>query len=487
VSSTDAKLLLLFDVDGTLLADATGPVRDAIHLALQRHHGVDSTRMQRPFSTSGRTDGEIVRAILLDAGVSAARIDELGDAVRQTCCEVCAELYPEDLSDHVIGGVRELLSWLADRDDVVVGVLTGNFECVAKLKLQRAGIGSMFASGAGAFGSDAEDRAALPAIARRRAGSAGGPHARSETIVIGDTPQDIACARADGVRCVAVASGEHGGAELAGADLVVRDAIELRGTLAELLDRPGGRRSTATGPRPDPQLGVFETIAVTDGRIQALRQHVDRIDHSADELYGRQLPGNIAMRARAAAEPLQGRHRMRIQAAPARGELIVRVGTEPYAPPDSAGVTALTPTVLPGGLGPHKWCDRRLLDDLSSDRSVPLLLDADGDVLEAARANVWILEGERIVTPPADGRILPGVTRAMLLAHAGSIGLRATAEPISLDRLRSAEAIFLTSSLRLAASASVEGRAGSPGGAAAVDAIRTALQAIGWDPPPPRR
>ncbi len=78
-----------------------------------------------------------------------------------------------------------------------LALVTGNFEPVARLKLARAGIGRYFPSGQGGFGSDSEDRAALPAIARRRAGPTGIPYPRERTIVIGDTPRDIACARAD--------------------------------------------------------------------------------------------------------------------------------------------------------------------------------------------------------------------------------------------------------------------------------------------------
>jgi branched-subunit amino acid aminotransferase/4-amino-4-deoxychorismate lyase len=70
------------------------------------------------------------------------------------------------------------------------------------------------------------------------------------------------------------------------------------------------------------------------------------------------------------------------------------------------------------------------------------LVDTDGLVLEAAYANVWIIEGDDLITPPADGRILPGTTRAALLAHDG-----AREEPIDLDRLASADAVFLTSSI----------------------------------------
>ena len=118
---------------------------------------------------------------------------------------------------------------------------------------------------------------------------------------------------------------------------------------------------------------------------------------------------------------------------------------------------------------------------------MPLLVEADGDVLEAAWANVWILEGNRIVTPAADGRILPGVTRALLLARAGSVGLTAAAEPIALERAQRADAVFLTSSLRLAAHAALDGSAAGPAGAATIGAIRTALQAVGWDPAPASR
>jgi phosphoglycolate phosphatase len=107
--------------------------------------------------------------------------------------------------------------------------VTGNLEAVARLKLDRAGLGGWFAAGQGAFGSDAEDRAQLPAIARRRAGrlDGGAPYPRERTVVIGDTPRDIACARADGVRCVAVATGPYAAEELAGANAVARAAHEL--------------------------------------------------------------------------------------------------------------------------------------------------------------------------------------------------------------------------------------------------------------------
>jgi phosphoglycolate phosphatase-like HAD superfamily hydrolase len=228
-------VLLLFDIDGTLLAGATDAHRDALHAALRSVHGVDASSVRARIEFAGRTDGEIARALLLDLGVSAERIDDRADAVRDECCRVFAELCPQDLSHTVIAGVDELLAALSALDSVKLGLVTGNFEPVARIKLARAGIGGYFGSGCGAFGSDNEDRAALPAIARRRAGSTGRPVAREETIVIGDTPRDIACAQADGLRCVAVATGPYGAAELEGADVVVRDAPGVRAVVEEML------------------------------------------------------------------------------------------------------------------------------------------------------------------------------------------------------------------------------------------------------------
>ncbi len=231
-------MLLLFDIDGTLVVGATEAHRAALDAALLEVHAVDARAGRRPLNPAGRTDGEIVRAILLDAGVATGRIDELAGDVRDRSSEAYARLCPRDLSYAVPAGVPALLADLSAREGVTLGLATGNYEPIARLKLARAGLGNHFPAGQGAFGSDSEDRAALPKIARRRAGSKGHPYARERTIVIGDTPLDIACARADGVRCVAVATGNYGVAELAGADAVASDVRELRDALLVELARP---------------------------------------------------------------------------------------------------------------------------------------------------------------------------------------------------------------------------------------------------------
>jgi phosphoglycolate phosphatase len=223
-------VLLLFDIDGTLLSGATREHARALDGAIREVHGVNPDNLRSEIGPAGRTDGEIARLMLLDLGVSARRIDELADDVREACCRIYAQICPPDLRDHVVPGIAELLPVLDARDRATLGLLTGNFEPVARLKLRRAGIGRWFPDGAGAFGSDSEDRAELPAIARRRAGRV----PREQTIVIGDTPRDIACARADDVRVVAVTTGQYGPDELAGADAVALDAAELLARLEEL-------------------------------------------------------------------------------------------------------------------------------------------------------------------------------------------------------------------------------------------------------------
>ena len=230
-------MLLLFDIDGTLLDGATHAHSQALRQAIRQVHHVDADRIGLSVSPAGRTDGEIARTILLDAGVPAERIDGRADAVREACCRAYARLCDDDLSGHVMAGIPELLSWLSDRPDVRLALVTGNYEPVARLKLRRAGLGHWFPGGQGGFGSDSEDRTALPPLARRRAGTRGHPHPRRETIVIGDTPRDIACARADDLRCIAVTTGRFGASELREADAVARSSVELRTALTAFLSR----------------------------------------------------------------------------------------------------------------------------------------------------------------------------------------------------------------------------------------------------------
>ena len=213
-------MLLLFDIDGTLLLKATAAHVAAVLEALREVYGVaDPPKVE----AAGRTDYEIARNVCLLDGVTAARFDAGREDFRIACVAAYARLCPDDLSEFVAPGVTDVLDALAKRDDTRLALLTGNLEPIARLKIGRAGLGHFFEPGQGGFGSDHEDRTELPAIARRRAGH----YPRAKTVVIGDTPRDIACARADGVRCIAVATGPFGPDELAKADVVLRSAHEL--------------------------------------------------------------------------------------------------------------------------------------------------------------------------------------------------------------------------------------------------------------------
>jgi phosphoglycolate phosphatase-like HAD superfamily hydrolase len=226
-------VLLLFDVDGTLLLRAAEAHKDAFHVALREVFGIEDATAFK-VATPGKTDLQIAREVLLQAGFDPRVIDDRLDALGEAWVRAHAERQ-HDIADRVAPGMRELLQWLAGQDGAKLSLLTGNLEPIARLKLHRAGIGEFFPRGQGAFGSDSEDRSELPAIARRRAGRGGEPHARAKTAVIGDTPLDIACARADGVRAVAVATGPYRPAELGAADHVADDAAGLREVLERLV------------------------------------------------------------------------------------------------------------------------------------------------------------------------------------------------------------------------------------------------------------
>jgi phosphoglycolate phosphatase len=228
-------VLLLFDIDGTLLLEASEAHKDSVLAALREVHRIADFSGVR-VEAAGRTDGEIARAIALQCGVPAQRFEERATQLRAVTCREYARRCPDDLSAHVAPGVPDLLGALAGREGVSLALLTGNFEPVARLKLKRAGLGEFFPAGQGGFGSDHEDRAALPAVARQRAGRDGRAWPRERTLVIGDTPNDIACARADGLRCLAVATGPYPPSALQGADAVAADAAQLGG----LIDRALG-------------------------------------------------------------------------------------------------------------------------------------------------------------------------------------------------------------------------------------------------------
>lgn len=172
-------------------------------------------------------------------------------------------------------------------------------------------------------------------------------------------------------------------------------------------------------------------MLVEDGRLPMQAAHLQRMSASAEELYG--------LRVTFPERSLRPRHsgRVRVTFVPGRG---VEAEAGPLGPDPLYQQVA--PFVLPGGLGCHKWADRRLVDALAEAAAgaLPLLIDADGSVLEATWASVLIEERGRLIAPPADDRALPGI---------GRMRLRYDEEPVDLDRLLAADAVVLTSALRV--------------------------------------
>jgi phosphoglycolate phosphatase len=220
------RLLLLWDIDGTLLQ--YGSAREhaaALIQALEEIYGLrlpaDAVQRVRPM---GKTDGQIAREVLADAGIVAAPeadwVSRVWELYRQ------ADL--GRLRQNAMAGATEALSWAVDAGHVNA-LLTGNIEPVAHHKLAAAGLGGWFERGQGAFGSDAEDRRELVPVARRRAG--GWPSER--TIVIGDAPGDVECALAGGAVPVALL-GHFGRDELAGAELFIENLADLGEALGGL-------------------------------------------------------------------------------------------------------------------------------------------------------------------------------------------------------------------------------------------------------------
>jgi phosphoglycolate phosphatase len=242
------RRLVLFDIDCTLL-DAHGAGGRAILRAIRDVYGVGGELGGYTFH--GRTDPGIIRdlAELWGAGAPGAPgpggdgrtqpevvrdvaevLGAPGAAVDQRL-QACLDHYVVVLADEVsravvevLPGVRELVNALAADPRAVLGLVTGNIEPGARIKLEPTGLLPLFT--VGAYGSDSPSRPDLPAVAVARAERLTGRRfAGKEIVVIGDTPADIECGAALNVKTVAVATGKHGVDELAqyGPDHVFAD------------------------------------------------------------------------------------------------------------------------------------------------------------------------------------------------------------------------------------------------------------------------
>ena len=226
------KKLLLFDIDGTLLL--TGRAGEhALRAAFRERFGVEDDLSSISFA--GSTDGAIARQMFAphDIPPTAENIADLFDGYVH---HLALELPRRE--GKVLPGIVELLEALHGREDCVLGLLTGNIEKGAELKLSHYGVWDFFEFGA--FADDHVDRNKLGPVAHSRAAERHGISFEPEDVfVLGDTPRDIDCARAAGFVAVAIATGSCGKDELAahGPDFLFGDLSDTRAVLATLLGR----------------------------------------------------------------------------------------------------------------------------------------------------------------------------------------------------------------------------------------------------------
>jgi phosphoglycolate phosphatase-like HAD superfamily hydrolase len=198
--------LVLFDIDGTILLTG-GAGKRAMDRALVELFG-SSGPNDHPFG--GKTDPQIVRELMRIEGHEDPHIDSrMADLLDRYVAYLDQELDADASNVETMPGVNELIDALETRDDVIVGLLTGNLVAGARTKLRAVGI-DFARFKVGAFGSDHEARGELPAVAHRRAREELGVHvAGRDVVVIGDTPADIHCGQSIGARAIAVATGHY--------------------------------------------------------------------------------------------------------------------------------------------------------------------------------------------------------------------------------------------------------------------------------------
>ena len=201
--------LILFDIDGTLvkvLGAGRRALADAYARVFERPDAIAHLDAEW---FAGKTDLYIFRQVALDAGITTWDYDRRYTELEATYLELLrghVEAHPDA---HALPGAEALLTALSAGDGPALGLMTGNIEAGARVKLDPFGLNRFFPSGG--FGSDALDRADIGRVARGRfERRLGAPIEPQEVVVVGDTPADVAAARSCGFRVLAVASGWNG-------------------------------------------------------------------------------------------------------------------------------------------------------------------------------------------------------------------------------------------------------------------------------------
>ena len=225
--------LLLFDIDGTLLS-ARGIPKTVMSRVLANRY--EDMKYDHTYDFSGRTDPEIIEYLLT---YDNRRSDP--DLITSILKDFAAELESEFAGQHkpfLLEGVQELILALAELEEVCLGLVTGNITKGARIKLEAVGLESFFP--VGGFGDDSKYRNSLPPIAIARAEAYYGRQFKKNDIwIIGDSIYDIACAKHNNLRCLAVASGLTAQAILAESrpEYLKADLSDLENILNILLNK----------------------------------------------------------------------------------------------------------------------------------------------------------------------------------------------------------------------------------------------------------
>ena len=245
--------LILFDVDGTLIRCGR-QVRPIFAGAMEEVFGTCGPLDAYDFS--GKTDRQIVLELLGGTGMEPDQVLPDLPRMRDLYLAALEERLDRRLME-VLPGVEALLAELAAHPDVHLGLLTGNWRRGAEIKLSRFGLERYFPFGA--FADDAVERNDLPPVALERAARAvGRDFAPRDTLIVGDSPRDVECARAHGLHVLAVATGWTSAEHLrrAGADRVVDSLAgltdELAGGAPPSVDGSTGAGAQASAGAPAP-------------------------------------------------------------------------------------------------------------------------------------------------------------------------------------------------------------------------------------------
>lgn len=227
----------------------------------------------------------------------------------------------------------------------------------------------------------------------------------------------------------------------------------------------------AAPPSPDPNAGLFETLLVRDGRPVELAAHLDRLATGLELLGAGAPPPDLRGLALTHSAGIElGRLRLTVSrgAAGLRAEARARAIDPALVFPAWERAADLRSLPVPGGLGAFKWADRQVLERATAElgpRELPLVVDEGGAVLEASRANLFAIDGEALLTPPTDGRILPGIARARAIEVAVVAGIEVRETRLTVADLLACGEVFLTGSVRgVEPARSVDGRPLRPPG-----------------------